>query len=89
MHAPWPVAPHRLAAVYLQVIEDSVAVVAHVRKQHAVPKATPNIVVGGSYGKSLQFPAGQLALTARGLSVLESGSFQPGWPAYRDSCFMY
>lgn len=35
----------------MQVIEDTVAVVAHVRKQHAVPQATPNIVVGGSYGR--------------------------------------
>lgn len=40
----------------VQVIEDSVAVVAHVRKQRAVPKATPSIVVGGSYGKSLGNP---------------------------------
>lgn len=45
-------------AVYLQVIEDSVAVVAHVRKQRAVPKATPNIVVGGSYGKGARSPQG-------------------------------
>lgn len=41
----------------VQVIEDSIAVVAHVRKERAVPRSAPNIVVGGSYGKGKCSPA--------------------------------
>lgn len=38
-------------AVCAQVIEDSVAITEHVRAERRIPRATPNIVIGGSYGR--------------------------------------
>jgi hypothetical protein len=37
-------------AAPLQVIEDTVSVVQHVRQERHVPVSVPNIVIGGSYG---------------------------------------
>lgn len=49
--------PHGVSAPWcVQVIEDSVAVVAAVRKERAVPRSAPNIVIGGSYGESRPAP---------------------------------
>jgi hypothetical protein len=35
-----------------QVIEDTAAVLRHVRAERSIPAAVPAVVVGGSYGKS-------------------------------------
>lgn len=40
----------------LQVIEDTVSVVQHVRQERHVPVSVPNIVIGGSYGESFVMP---------------------------------
>lgn len=41
----------KCCALCLQVIQDTVTVVQHVRKERHVPEEVPNIVIGGSYGK--------------------------------------
>lgn len=40
----------------MQAIEDTTSIVAHVRKERDVPKAVPNIVIGGSYGVFARVP---------------------------------
>lgn len=51
MFVPTHTHTHTYIYICAQVIEDTVSVVQHVRKEREVPAATPNIVVGGSYGE--------------------------------------